>query len=229
MHCIGNESILGQILRETYAPLPLPWGECWNTFTAETVSFRCMRDLGKQSSSLSLSGSVLIAHPELSDPNFSKTVILVSVHEDDGSIGLVLNRPIDGTLGEHAEQFQTSPLGKLPVYIGGPVNHDELIICAWKWTEEGSVFRLYFGITPEKALELLATEPGLEMRAFLGYAGWGENQLEGEIDENAWVVGPVNPSIVQAHAEVELWKAFLTAVQPELGLLGDAPGDPSLN
>ena len=102
-----------------------------------------------------LSGSLLIAHPKLQDPNFCKSVILLSVHsKDDGALGVVLNQPTGKTLGELDVKFQLGSLANVPVYKGGPVSPEQMILSAWKCQPESGLFKLYFGITEEKAKEM---------------------------------------------------------------------------
>jgi len=76
----------------------------------------------------SLAGQLLLAHPALRDPNFRRTVILLSAHGDEGAMGVVLNRRLDKQLGELNSEFALGPLAGVPVYAGGPVDPQQLII-----------------------------------------------------------------------------------------------------
>lgn len=186
------------------------------------------QDPGEES--LSLSGSLLIAHPALQDPNFRRAVVLLSAHSnEEGALGVVLNRPLGQTLGELKAEFAISPLADVPLYIGGPVNQDQMILTAWKWKESEGEFQLFFGLTPEKAESLRLTEPGVDLRGYLGYSGWGEGQLEGEVGESAWVVAPIVAPAIQELTGDRLWRSILTHVSPELRFLADLPDDPSVN
>src|SRR4051812_22924204 len=84
----------------------------------------------------SLAGQLLLAHPALRDPNFKRTVILLSVHNAEGAMGVVLNRPLNKQLGEVNAEFALSPLAGVPLYYGGPVNPEQLIIVSWQWLTE---------------------------------------------------------------------------------------------
>lgn len=177
-----------------------------------------------------LSGKLLVAHPGLLDPNFVKTVILVSAHSDsDGALGVVINRPTGQTLGDLRDEFRIGPLADVPVYFGGPVNEDQMILAAWRWVPEDGIFRLYFGISPEKAESMLFSEPGIQLRGFAGYSGWSGGQLEGELAENAWIVSPIDGALIDDREGVALWREIVGSHGPELAFLADVPEDPSLN
>lgn len=177
-----------------------------------------------------LSGSLLVAHPGLLDPNFRRTVVLISAHSaDDGALGVVLNRPLEKQLGDFKEEFAGSRLGRVPLYYGGPVSTDEMLLLAWKWDELSDSLRLHFGISPEKAEQLLEDEPDLDLRGFIGYSGWRGGQLEGELQQKAWVVGPLDDGALTPVEGERIWKDVLLRIRPELTFLTDAPEDPSRN
>ena len=177
----------------------------------------------------SLRGSLLVAHPGLLDPNFSQSVILLSAHSRaEGALGVILNRPTKGTLGDLKSEFETSVISDVPVHLGGPVSPDEVLLAAWKWDMEGGNFKLYFGISAEALEELVKVNEGLVTRAFLGYSGWGGGQLEDELQEHAWVVAPLAREYLEG-GSVGSWRSILRSEQPELSPLTDTPDDVSLN
>jgi len=173
-------------------------------------------------------GQLLLAHPALRDPNFRRTAILLSVHNEEGAMGVVLNRPLDQQLGELDEAFAVGPLAGVPVYHGGPVEPEQLIIVSWQWIEPEKAFQLHFGIEPEKAAELVGT-PGLTLRAFLGYSGWSKGQLENELKHDTWLVTVVAGTELVRLDGVPLWRSILVRVDPELKLLAEEPEDPTEN
>jgi putative transcriptional regulator len=175
-----------------------------------------------------LSGSLLLAHPALKEPAFRRAVVLLSSHSDEGAMGVVLNRPLGKTLAGLSPSLALSPLGSVPVFAGGPVQPDQLVLCAWQMHPGGEGFRLYFGVDMEKAAELQANE-GMEIRAFLGYSGWGEGQLEGELERHTWVVTPVSGQLLDLPADESLWRGLLGAIDAEWRLLANEPDDPSVN
>ncbi len=188
-----------------------------------------MRDFNEPEENPTLSGTLLIAHPGLLDPNFRRTVVLISAHSGkDGALGVVLNRPMGKTLGDQKAEFTSGPLANVPLYYGGPVNSDEMILAAWNW-ENDKVFRLYFGISREKASEMMQSDPGTDLRAFIGYAGWSGGQLESELKQNAWVVCPVEANALAREGGEPLWRHILSRVKPELAFLANTPEDPSRN
>jgi putative transcriptional regulator len=175
-----------------------------------------------------LAGQLLLAHPALRDPNFKRTVILLSAHSGEGAMGVILNRPLDQQLGELNAEFAFGPLAGVPVYAGGPVEPGQLILVSWQWLEADSAFQLHFGIEPERAAELVGT-PGVTLRAFLGYAGWGEGQLENEMKHDTWLVSTVEGEILGEADGTALWRQILGALDPELKLLANEPEDPTVN
>ena len=187
-----------------------------------------MRDLEEKSENFS--GNLLIALPNLLDPNFFRTVVLLSMHsEDEGAMGVILNRPIGKTLGEHNSEFQFSPIGDTPVYQGGPVGTDQFLLAAWRWPSELNAFELYFGITRDKLQELKAQDPHLETRCFMGHSGWSPQQLEREIQNHGWMLSAMRFDLLRQHQGVELWKEITCEINPDLRVEVEAPDDPSRN
>lgn len=175
-------------------------------------------------------GSLLLAHPAMRDPHFRRSIVLLSAHEaEDGSMGVILNRPLGLTLGVAHPPFQDSPLADIPVFEGGPVQTGQLLLAAWKCFPEKGWFQLFFGISAEAAADLLAHEPEAEVRAFQGYAGWSKGQLEEELDKNAWLTGSATAVNLRTVAGKDSWRELLLKIRPELVLLADLPPDPGLN
>lgn len=176
----------------------------------------------------SLTGALLIAHPGLLDPGFAKSVVLLSVHSEKGSVGVVLNRSMGLSISEYDPAFVDSPLAGVPLFLGGPVADDKIIITAWEWLECGSVFKLYFGITEEKTDQLSHSKHRVDIRAFKGYSVWTEGQLEQEIEDNAWIVSSVK-NLAQPAESYNIWKSLLAITRPGLLFLADSPDDPAVN
>jgi len=185
-----------------------------------------MREPGK--ARLELAGSLLLAHPAMRDPNFRRSVVLLSAHGDDGAMGVVLNRPLGKRLGDLNPQFAASPLAAVPLYSGGPVQTKQLILAAWQPDPLATGYRLYFGIDVDKA-EVLKAEEGVRLRAFLGYSGWEKGQLENELRQNTWVITPVSPDLLDHQEGQGLWRSILGGLSPEWKLMADEPENPSDN
>jgi len=150
----------------------------------------------------------------------------MSTHTADGAMGVVINRPIGKRLGELSGDFALGPLASVPLFEGGPVQTDQLVLAAWQTCEDG--FRLHFGIQPDKAVQLLEHE-GTQVRAFLGYSGWSAGQLENEMGRCTWVVAAVpGDLLVQAQNEA-LWRNVLGREGAEWRLLAGEPEHPEAN
>ena len=184
-----------------------------------------MRERRKKSQE-TLAGSLLLAHPILQDPNFRRSVVLMSVHNPEGAMGVVLNRPIGKRLGELNGEFALGPLAAVPLFKGGPVHPEQLIIAAWQSRSDG--FRLHFGIEPAKAIELM-DEEGTHVRAFLGYSGWSAGQLENEMEKHTWVVTNVPEDLLVQPQNDLLWKNVLGREGAEWRLMADEPEDTTQN
>ncbi len=185
-----------------------------------------MRERGKTKATFA--GQLLLAHPSLRDPNFVRTVILMSAHDPEGALGVVLNRPLKQRLAELNSDFALTPLAEVPVYRGGPVETEKLIIVSWQWRKAEGELQLNFGLEPERACSLVGT-PDVTIRAFLGYAGWGKGQLENEMKHHTWFSAPIANYNLGSADGVGLWRLVLGSLDPELKLLADEPEDPTVN
>lgn len=169
-----------------------------------------------------LTGSILVAHPSLHDPNFRRTVLFISHHDAEGATGFVLNRP----LGETLSQLPSLP--DVPVYYGGPVRPEHMLLATLQWRENPTVvaFRTFPGRHGE---EPVGSEwmPGL--RAFAGYSGWNPDQLEREIAEKAWLVVQPSKDIIDMPRPSAIWKQLMREAGPVFHLLSEEPDDPSKN
>lgn len=178
---------------------------------------------------LQLAGNLLLARPGMPDPNFRRTVVLVSAHSRDGALGVVVNRPDGRSLGDLRAEFREGDLAAVPVFTGGPVGQDQLILAAWKVDPEQGTFRLFFGLEPDRIALLRSSMPDLTIRAFLGYSGWGKGQLEGELRRNDWIVQTVSPVIFGAAEGEDLWRRCVASAGPRMELASRAPDQPELN
>jgi putative transcriptional regulator len=184
-----------------------------------------MRERGQETKS-SIAGSLLLAHPVLRDPNFRRTVVLMSSHGPEGAMGVVLNRPLGQRLGELNGEFALGPLTSVPIFSGGPVETKQLLLAAWQTRDDG--FQMHFGIEPERAAQM-AAEKNTHIRAFLGYSGWTKGQLEEELKHETWIVTDVPVDLLEHPQDDGLWRGVLGSVGDEWRLLADEPEDPSRN
>lgn len=178
-----------------------------------------------------LSGSIILSHPSLLDPNFVKTIVFLSSHsKEQGTLGVILNRPMGRKLSDLDSSFIGKSFGETPVYEGGPVEKEKLIIAAWEWLDSPSSFKLYFGIDMEKAEDLRAENPSVKIACFVGHSGWSAGQLEHELNEDAWIVSTLDKELfAQLEDKQVVWKNVVGSVSDELRFLVDAPDDPELN
>lgn len=182
----------------------------------------------------SLAGRLLIATPVLEDGNFYRTVVFMLAHDEGGSMGVVLNRPQPGVLvADHLPAWRAHASAPAAVFSGGPVEPAMALALAsardsatgegWR-PMAGGVGLLDLGREPDDTG--LAVE---QMRVFVGYAGWGAGQLEGEIAQNAWFVVDARPGdVFSAHPE-SLWRDVLSRQRSDLKIYALFPEDPRAN
>ncbi len=176
-----------------------------------------------------LTGSLLVAHPNLHDPNFRRTILFLSHHATyDGAIGLVLNRPLRKTLGDVSADDLEDPAREAPLFYGGPVSLDQVTLASLQWRENPTAvaFHSYSGGPQDSDIDP-AWHPGL--RAFLGYAGWTQGQLEREIAQKAWIIVPPTRDLIEMSDPTSAWRSIMHQTSPLLRLLAEAPDDPELN
>lgn len=171
----------------------------------------------------------MLAHPQLKDPNFLRSVILMTAHEEEGSLGVVVNKSSGLKLGEVDRGFADFGLEQVPLYIGGPVSSDQVLLAAWKVDPAFGEFQLFFGLDPAAAKAKLEEDPLLDLRAFRGYAGWGQGQLDSELSDNAWIVSEMDgPALAKLEGDA-LWRHVMIKINLELGLMSLAPDSPEEN
>ncbi|MFD4899741.1 YqgE/AlgH family protein [Streptomyces sp. NPDC058411] len=196
----------------------------------------------------SLTGRLLVAAPALADPNFDRAVVLLLDHDEEGSLGVVLNRPTPVGVGDILASWAGLTGEPDVVFQGGPVSLDSALGVAVIPGDEGSSqgSRLRAGGGEEAPIgwrrvhgaiclvdldappELLAAALG-SLRIFAGYAGWGPGQLESELADGAWYVVESEPGDVSSPRPENLWRAVLRRQRSELAMIATYPDDPSLN
>ena len=177
---------------------------------------------------LSLAGSLLVAHPNMLDPNFRRAVLFISAHDTtDGAMGVILNRPLDKQVADLVGDAPPEGLEDVPVFLGGPVGKNQLMFAAFEW-EEADGLRLNHNVKVDKAHELAEEDPSL-IRAFVGYAGWSAGQLEAEMKDNAWILHKPTRDALTPERLPKLWFEIMRDLGPWYKMLAAAPDDPSLN
>lgn len=182
-----------------------------------------------QPSSLGLEGALLIAHPHLLDPNFRRTVIYLLSHDaQEGALGVVLNRSVNKTVGDLLTTPELGALGNVPVFWGGPVSQDRLTFAAFEWKQATQTVVGRLNVELEEA-QTLALDGDVALRAFVGYAGWSAGQLEGELEQKAWVVQKPDREMFDPKLCPKMWTTVMRTYGPWFRLLAEAPDDPSMN
>jgi putative transcriptional regulator len=179
----------------------------------------------------SLAGHFLIASPAILDPNFHRSVVLVTAHTDEGAVGLILNRCSDATVGEAVPQLTPVSDPGDPVFVGGPVNPEGVAVLAeFEDADDAGVVVLddIGFVAIDEALELRAPDL-LRTRVFAGVAGWGAEQLEDELERDDWIVEPADVEAIFTEDPERLWSDLLRRKGGQYELVARMPIDPSLN
>ena len=179
-----------------------------------------------------LAGQLLVAMPSMTDPRFERTVIYVCVHNEDGAMGLVVNRLIDTlTFNELLEQLRLPPPDQgqeILVHFGGPVESGRgFVLHSSDYFREGTV-QMGNGVGLTATIDILrdiATGDGpRESLLALGYAGWGAGQLDEEIQENAWLHCPADEELVFDEELGTKWQRAISKIGIDLSLLSGEAG-----
>ena len=150
----------------------------------------------------SLQGHLLIASPQLADPNFARSVVLIVQHNESGALGLILNRPLETNLQSVWEQVSDIPcLVDQPLHQGGPCEGPLMVLHGDQEVSEMQVVPGVFWSTDKDSVEHLVSHNSSPMKFFVGYAGWGAGQLEGEMDTGAWLPAPATQDQIFADPE----------------------------
>jgi len=183
----------------------------------------------------SLAGQLLVATPALVDGHFRRAVVLVLDHDDDGALGVILNRRTQIDVDEVLPGWSTSVSAPGGVYEGGPVATDSALgvgLLAAEPADEPIGWRRVFGRVGLVDLDVPATvikQALAGMRIYAGYAGWGEGQLESEIEEGSWLVLEATEGDLLHGSPENLWRDVLRRQDSDLRMLSTYPDDPSTN
>ena len=179
----------------------------------------------------SLRGRLLIASPALLDPNFARTVVLVVEHNDEGAMGIVLNRPSTAPVAEAVPPLEELVGDDEPVFAGGPVEPAALVVLA-EFDDPDAAAMLVFGdlgFLRADADPSVLESAARRFRVFAGYSGWGAGQLEAELALASWIVEPPELEDVFTDDPEHLWNAVLRRKGGQFALIATMPPDPSVN
>ncbi len=179
-----------------------------------------------------VAGRLLIAPPNLMDPNFRRSVVFLCEHGAEGSFGLILNRPLGVHLSDVLEGLDGT---QLPLWQGGPVQTDTLHFLHSFGDEIPNSIPIAGGVSWGGDFDILRAfldeneDMSSRVRFFLGYAGWSPDQLEMEIESGGWILAPGSAETVFDDEPEELWRKILRRMGGEYAVLANFPEDPRLN
>ena len=178
-------------------------------------------------------GKVLISEPFLYDEMFGRSVILLVDHSTDGTMGLVLNKPLPLSLNDVLKEFKD--ISNIPIYKGGPLSTDTLFyLHTLKDVEDslqiGKGVYLNGDFDAIRRYILQGNDIDGKIRFFLGYSGWEHDQLCQEIEENTWLIGSTSiASLMNEKGSAELWKNVLGQLGGKYEIWSRFPQIPTLN
>jgi len=177
-------------------------------------------------------GNILISEPFLGDNYFRRSVVYLTENNEEGSLGFVLNKPIGVSINEIVDDF---PECDFTISVGGPVSSNTVhYIHTLGARVPDSVLvadGIFWGGDFDLIKELIAegsVKPH-ELRFFLGYAGWSLDQLDGEMQDHAWLVGRIPPRMVMQAVDPEFWKKTMASYNNKYRAWANFPEDPGLN
>lgn len=177
-------------------------------------------------------GAILLSEPFMHDQNFKRSVVLLCEHQDDGSLGFILNKPIQVKLNDAIEDF---PPFDAELHFGGPVQTDTLHYLHNQGEMiEGSIRLnegLYWGGNFETIKILAATNriKPTDFKFFVGYSGWGEGQLMAEMETNSWIIVNGHADHIFNHNPENLWKSVLKNMGGRYSMISGYPENPQYN
>lgn len=183
-----------------------------------------------------MAGHLLLSEPFLRDFYFQRSVVLLAAHNNEGSFGLILNKPTSIKLSEVTDtDFDLDDESDSTVYLGGPVKTDSIFFIHTRPDIIGNGMKIcdgiYWGGDLETVSNLLADKLILpsEIRFYLGYSGWDPQQLDNELDEKSWIVLKAAAREFMTGNPSGLWKSLLSKLGREYSDWINYPADPQLN
>ena len=175
-------------------------------------------------------GRLLVASPLLEDPNFARTVVLICAHGDEGTLGLVLNRPLEAAVVDHVAVWSEFCSPPAWIFAGGPVAPSTVLgLARAEPSALGTVFEGDLGLIDLEAPPSTLADRLRRLRLYAGHSGWGAGQLAAELAQEAWFVVDTAPSDVFSDEPATLWREVLRRQRGDVQLLAFYPRDPDLN
>jgi putative transcriptional regulator len=179
----------------------------------------------------SLRGKLLVASPALVDPNFARSVVFITEHNEEGAMGIVLDRPSETLVGDAVPQLNEVASAAAPVYVGGPVQPSALVVLAEFSDPSAAAWIVVADVGFASADADMDDLPDAVRRArvYAGYSGWGPGQLEAELELDSWIVEPPLPKELFPDDPEGLWSDVLARKGGQYALVARMPVDPSVN
>lgn len=181
----------------------------------------------------SLEGQLLVASPQLQDPNFAKSLVLLVQHNGDGALGVVVNHPLGKTIQELWREVGSAAChSRQPVYLGGPVPGPLLSLHTRPELAEAEPSPGIFFAAKKKFLDTLVLNEEPSYKIFLGHAGWGAGQLETEIRQGAWRMLEAAPETVFSTDDTlweKVYRQLGQTILKSILNIEDLPPDPTVN
>ena len=180
-------------------------------------------------------GSLLIANPVLPDPNFSRTVILLCDHDEQGSFGLVINRSTQLKAPDLFLNINILKYYNEKIYLGGPVSQSMVFFLCRSPSAAGKLDEVCSGVYLGSNLETLESlyasleNPEQDIRFYLGYSGWSGGQLAEEMEQNSWLVQKANEQFIFLDSESLIWPQAVNSLGEKYQYLTKAPVNPQWN
>ena len=177
-------------------------------------------------------GRLLIAEPFMNDPYFKRSVVLLTEHKKEGTLGFILNQPLNISINDTLKDF---PLFDAPIFMGGPVQTDNLFYIHTQGeiiTEsEHIIDNLYWSGNFDQLKQMVANQQIFphEVMFFIGYSGWDYPQINNEVKSNSWIISDLNKFSITDFKQEHFWKIALQKMGPQYSMLSNFPEDPSLN
>ena len=178
-------------------------------------------------------GSLLISEPFMLDPNFKRSVVLLAEHNEEGTIGYVLNQKSEYLL---KDLIPDCPDAAHSIYIGGPVGNDTLHFihrCYDRMNSGTEIVNGFYWGGSFETLKLLINTHQIdenEVRFFMGYSGWSPGQLSRELEQNSWLVtNKFNPAALFNEEEENLWREIVIGLGPKYAHIVNFPENPMWN
>ena len=178
----------------------------------------------------SAQGRLLLAGADLFDPNFRQTVVLVAHHDDDGAMGVILNRPAPVRVLEAIPDLEGVVATDEHLFLGGPVQPNGALVLAELPESDAAGRRVVGSIGVITDIDdLRAVSGASRARVYAGYAGWGPGQLEAELEQSGWLVEDAAPDDLFSPEPERLWRTLLERKGGDYRLIATMPFDPSTN